>query len=354
MRFHLVALPGQPVTKENSTCAFTQKIRKFADMMVPRGHEVFIYGDPRHDESLATEYIGCYEECEPPLFTQEEWLPFNIAAQKEIKERYQPGDILGLFGGYCQSYLATVFPELFAVEIGIGHGGSFSPYRIFESYAWMHIVYGNEQGQNDADGAFYDAVIPGYFNKEEHIFIDNTQNCRNSYLFYIGRLEERKGIRVAEETAKELGVDLLIAGKGPYEPSYGELIGVVGPDERSKLIGSARAVLMPTTYVEPFGFVAIESMLGGTPVITTDWGAFAETNKHGVSGYRCRTKAEFVEAVKLSDKLNKKQIRKYAEDNFSYEVIAPKYEAYVDQLNTLYGEGWFSKSLPRGFKTRYS
>jgi glycosyltransferase involved in cell wall biosynthesis len=351
MRFHLVALPGQPVTKENSTCAFTQKVRKFADMMVPRGHEVFIYGDPRHDESLATEYIGCYEECEPPLFTQEEWLPFNIAAQKEIKERYQPGDILGLFGGYCQSYLANAFPEMFSVEIGIGHGGSFSNYRIFESYAWMHIVYGSEQGQNEADGAFYDSVIPGYFNQAEHLFIENYDS---DYYLYIGRLEQRKGINIAEETAKELGAKLIIAGEGPYKPNYGECIGKVGPEERSELMANAKAVIMPTTYVEPFGFVAIESMFAGTPVLTTDWGAFVETNKHDVSGYRCRTKAEFVEAAKISGNLNQEKIRQYAISNYEYSAVAPKYEYYFENLKELSNsKGWYSDFIPDNFESRY-
>jgi glycosyltransferase involved in cell wall biosynthesis len=350
MRFHLVALPGQPITKENSTCAFTQKVRKFANMMVPRGHEVFIYGDPEHS-SEATEHIACYESCEPPLFTKENWMPFNVEAEKEIRKRFQPGDILGLFGGYCQEYLKDVFPEMFAVEIGIGHGGSFADYRIFESYAWMHIAYGSEQGQNEADGAFYDSVIPGYFDKEEHCF---EENYDSDYYLYIGRLEQRKGVIIAEETAKSLGAKLIIAGEGSYQPTYGECIGKIGPDKRSELMANARAVIMPTTYVEPFGFVAIESMFAGTPVLTTDWGAFAETNKHGVSGYRCRTKAEFVYAATICDKLNQKSIRKYAESKYEYSVVAPKYEYYFENLNQLgYESGWYSEYIPDSFETRY-
>jgi glycosyltransferase involved in cell wall biosynthesis len=352
MRFHLAALPGQPITKENSTCAFTQKVRKFANMMVPRGHEVFIYGDPEHD-SLATEHIACYEPCFPPDFTREAWLPFNDAAAKEINKRKQPGDILGMFGGYCQEKLAQDVSDVWPVEIGIGHGGSFSNYRIFESYAWMHTVYGSEQGQTTANGNFYDSVIPGYFDKNEHIFIDNSGNCANSYFLFIGRLEERKGVYIAEETARELGAELLIAGKGPYEPQYGNHIGVVGPGHRSKLIANARAVLMPTTYVEPFGFVAIESMFAGTPVITTDWGAFSETNKHGVSGYRCRTKAEFVRAGRICSKLNKPAIRQYAEKNYSFDAIAPKYEYYFENLFELQNAGWYSSRVFGGFENRY-
>ena len=44
-----------------------------------------------------------------------------------------------------------------------------------------------------------------------------------------------------------------------------------------QLFANAKCTLMPSKYAEPFGFVALESMLSGTPVITTDYGAFPET-----------------------------------------------------------------------------
>ena len=42
----------------------------------------------------------------------------------------------------------------------------------------------------------------------------------------------------------------------------------VGPLERAELLRNAKAVLMPTYYLEPFGGVNVEAQLCGTPVIT--------------------------------------------------------------------------------------
>jgi glycosyltransferase involved in cell wall biosynthesis len=338
MRFHLPALPGQPVTADNSTCAFTQKVRKFADMMRPRGHEVITYGG----EGATVE---CYPATDPPAFTPQAWEDFNRKAVEAIAKRARSGDVLAMIGGICQESLVDALPDLYPVEFGIGYGGSFAPFRIFESVAWQHTTYGQQRGTNSADGSFYHAVIPAYFDPEEH----PRHEGKEDYLLYIGRLEERKGVGIAESVAQTLGKRLILAGAGPYQPTYGETIGVVGPEERARLMSQAEAVLMPTTYIEPFGFVAVEAQLAGTPPITTDWGAFTETVQHNVTGFRCHTLGEFCEAVRRAPELDGDQLRQSAIDRYSYDAVAPQYETYFDRLTTLNGDGWHSDYVPKGF-----
>lgn len=347
MRFHLTGLPGQPITIDNGTCAYTQKVRKFADMMVPRGHSVTIYGDPVCE--AAGEHVACWDACDPPEFTPEAWGPFNQSAAVKIAKRAEPGDVLGLIAGRCQVGLAEALPGMFAVEYGIGYGGSFADYRVFESYAWMHTTYGEQRGTNTADGSFYHAVVPAYFNPDEHLRIEGKED----YLLYIGRLEQRKGVKIAEDTAEHLGMDLILAGAGPYTPSYGDTIGVVGPEEKAHLMSRARAVIVPTMYVEPFGCVNVEAQLCGTPVVTTDWGAFTETVEHGVNGYRARTLAEFCEGVRLASGLDGNLIRSQAIERYSLEAVGPMYDAYFEQVAGLKGEGWYAKHLSDTYQTRY-
>jgi glycosyltransferase involved in cell wall biosynthesis len=338
MRFHLPSLPGEAITVENGTSAFVQKIRKYADMMRPRGHEVITYGGEGAN-------VECYPATDPPAFTPQAWEDFNRKAAQAIAERAEPGDVLAMIGGVCQESLVDALPDLYPVEFGIGYGGSFAPFRIFESVAWQHTTYGEQRGTNTADGSFYHAVIPAYFNPDEH----PRHEGKDNYLLYIGRLEERKGVGIAEATAQKLGKRLILAGAGPYRPTYGEAIGVVGPDERARLMSQAEAVLMPTTYIEPFGFVAVEAQLAGTPPITTDWGAFTETVQHGVTGFRCHTLGEFCEAVRRAPDLDGDQLRQTAIDRYGYDAIAPQYETYFDRLTTLGGDGWHSDYVPEGF-----
>ena len=305
-------------------------------MMVPRGHEVNVYGDPQHD-SLG-DHVACYEPGEPPAFTVEGWATANAAAVNAIRERAEPGDILGLIGGKCQYPLVAAFRDLVPVEFGIGYPGvnKDGTFRVFESFAWMHQVYGELYGSGTANGFFYDAVIPAYLDRR-----DFPKGKGGDYLLFVGRMIERKGIHIACETAKRAGMPLLLAGDGDFRPTYGEHIGVIEPDERGKLMAGARALICPTTYIEPFGSVAAEAQLCGTPVIATDFGAFTETVTQGVTGYRCHRLGEFVYAAQEAGKLNRGDIREHALRTWSLEAVAPQYENYFDHLATLENDGFY-------------
>lgn len=264
-----------------------------------------------------------------------------MAAHEAILERQEPGDVLAIIGGVCQSPLVGSLDDIWPVEFGIGYPGSFAPFRIFESYAWMNATYGREADTlGHMNPPFYDAVIPGYFDTSEF----QTEREDMGYLLYVGRLIERKGIAVAVAVARKLGMTLLLAGEGDYRPEYelAEYLGVVSIQRRNELMAGATALIAPTIYSEPFGNIVPEAHLNGCPTVTTDFGAFPETNLHGVTGFRARTLGEFCDAINRCSTLDSAQIRQFAQANYSYEAIRPKYRAYFDQLLTLTEEGWFS------------
>lgn len=350
MRFHVVSLPHTQTTKDFVVCAFTEKVRKFCNMMTDRGHEVILYAGEQN-EARVSELVACITEEERVAFLDGKhyvnadfnynlptWVNFNNNAIEGIKKRAQKEDFICLIGGTAQKQIADALPDMMSVEFGIGYGGTFAKYRVFESYAWMHTIYGTSNpNANAIDGNYFDAVIPNYFELD-----DFPEHNEQDYFLFIGRLIDRKGFQVAAEVCEYLQVPLKIAGGGD-PPKYGEYVGLVNAEERGKLMAGAKAVFVPTQYIEPFGGVAIEALLCGTPIITTDWGAFTETNIDGFTGFRCRTFQEFVDATRKIESLDNSAIRAYAREKYSLEAIGERYEQYFNRLLTLWGDGWYTK-----------
>lgn len=349
MRFHVVGLPFTQTNGDYPACAFTHKVRKFCQMMMAAGHTVYLYSG-QHNDTVCTEHVACISQDEQGALLADrhytngpfdaslpQWQAFNLRVAAEISKRAEQQDFICVIGGTAHKPIADLLPHMMTVEFGIGYPGTFAKFRVFESYAWMHAVYGSTT-TNPAtlDGRWYDAVIPGYVDAAEFPMGSGT----GDYLFFIGRLVERKGYQIAADVAEHLGKRLIVAGVG-QPPTYGEHVGVLGL-ERARYFGEASAVLVPTQYVEPFGTVNVEAQMTGTPVITTDWGAFTETVEDGVTGFRCRTFGEFVDAVGKCADLDRDYIRKRAVATYSLEATAPKYERYFHRLAQLWGDGWYT------------
>jgi glycosyltransferase involved in cell wall biosynthesis len=363
MRFHVVSLPHTQTTKEFVHCAYTTKVVRFCNMMTSLGHDVFLYSSDENDAEV-TEHISVmpkkmqdlhFKADHKKTFFPIEWdsdLPYwkymNTNAIGAISKRIKDTDFICLIGGTCQKSIADAFPNHMSVEYGIGYEGIFSNFCIFESYAWMHYIYGK---RNISNGRYFDSVIPNYYDPSDFLLCENKKD----YFLYIGRVTQRKGLVVANDLCRKIGKKLLVVGQGA-EVQGDKLIGdhvnldcdfeylgvVTDPIEKARIIGEAQAVLVNTQYIGPFEGVHVEAALCGTPVITTDWGVFPETVVQGVTGFRTRTLGEAVWAANNVDKLDPKTIHEYAVANFSTDRVRHQYQAYFEQLETLYDDGWYA------------
>jgi glycosyltransferase involved in cell wall biosynthesis len=126
---------------------------------------------------------------------------------------------------------------------------------------------------------------------------------------FLGRIHPDKGTVAAIEVAKRAAVPIAIAGiiqdreyferfVEPHvdgdEVSY---VGPVGPADRQRLLGGARALLHLIEFDEPFGFSVVEAMACGTPVIAHPRGSMREIIQPGVNGLLVGTTEEAVSAV---------------------------------------------------------
>jgi glycosyltransferase involved in cell wall biosynthesis len=365
MRLHLVGLPHTETTAEFCACAYTSKIVKGAKMFMDAGHEVFIYGGEAND-APCTEHVcvvgrgeqgkwfGKRESHEqfPNIWDPraEWWKTMNGRAAHEITKRVQPRDLVLTLAGVCQQELGTwLHPrDAEVIEWGVGYYGTFARCCAYESYSHMATLYGQKGIE---DGRPFDAVIHNFFDPSEFPLQNDGSG---EYLLYVGRLVTRKGLNVCAKVSEVTGIPLVIAGQGAKKWGKGwvesdeltvrgdlEYVGAVGIEERNELMAGAMAVLVPTLYIEPFGGVAVEAQMCGTPALASDWGAFPETVEEE---WRCRVLSDFVDAVDRAPLADHEFIRARAHALFGLEPIGERYEGWFDRIQTLWGDGWYELS----------
>lgn len=358
-RIHVLGLPHTVTNDEFVACAYTQKALKFCKMMKGRGHTVYHYG---HEDSktMADEDVTVItnevwdrvygtHDYKSKFFKyslqDEAYQTFYKNTIKEIEKRKKPGDIILPFWGAGVRPICDAHSDLITIEPGIGYaGGHWAKYKIFESYAIYHAYCGLSSVGN-CKQSNYDIVIPNYFDLDQFDYNKNKED----YFLFLGRVYGGKGVQIAIQVAEATGIKLKVAGQ--LDPSYEnfdwpnnvEFVGYASVEKRKELMKNAKASFLPSLYLEPFGGVQIENLLSGTPTITTDWGAFAENNIEGVTGYRCRTFEDYARAVKniQNGKIKPIDCRKQGE-RFSLEEIAPMYEDFFRKvLDIKIGKGWY-------------
>jgi glycosyltransferase involved in cell wall biosynthesis len=165
---------------------------------------------------------------------------------------------------------------------------------------------------------------------------------RDAPLVFLGRLEFVKGVHNAIAIAKGAKRKLIIAGNKVENPDAAQYfsqwiaphldgeqivwVGQVDDAQKSSLLGSAAALLMPIEWEEPFGIVMAEALACGTPVVGFARGSVPEVVRDGVNGYLCHTVDEAVAAVGRLDRLDRAAVRSDCEARFSDTVVVDAYE----------------------------
>jgi glycosyltransferase involved in cell wall biosynthesis len=119
------------------------------------------------------------------------------------------------------------------------------------------------------------------------------------YLLHLGRYCEDKGTHIAIDAAILAGLPIKLAGRThPTDVDYFEEhvaprlalpdvseLGEADPELKLRLLRGARGLVLPLQWEEPFGLVAIEAMLVGTPIIGFPKGSFPEIVEEGLTGF---------------------------------------------------------------------
>ena len=181
-----------------------------------------------------------------------------------------------------------------------------------------------------------------YSNCERELIASNNEKI----ITHISNIRKVKRvddvIEIFDRIQKELPAKLVIVGDGPEKESLENLCKKKGIDEKVLFVGNSHEVdkilcfsdlfILPSEH-ESFGLVALEAMVCGVPVISSNAGGLPEVNIHGESGYlsdvgNVNEMAE--NALKILENNGTHQLfKRKAKENaqrFETKLIVPLYE----------------------------
>ena len=320
-----------------ATCKFIKSMSKLGYNIIHYGHEAYEV-DCEHHTLVNNNDFPAPEDAGVMLYHNNRLKDiFNKNLDDILPRTKSPGDLVACFYGYGPRPVLDKHPDLVITEPSIGYPAEavFAPYRGFVSYAWMHYYYGTQKQLMEP--SWYDEVIPNAFDPEEFTYNENKQE----YFIFIGRMITSKGIDLAIQVTKHLGVKLIIASSGKLQeigydkvPDHVIEAGYVNAEQRRNLLAHARCLIAPTYYIEPFGNIVVEAGLSGTPVLTTDWGGFSENVAHGATGYRCKDFNSFIKGAQniLEGKIKSSNCRRYTESNYNLEIVHKRIDSWYKRI----------------------
>lgn len=200
-------------------------------------------------------------------------------------------------------------------------------------------------------------VIPNFIDIAKHE--PNFTDCQRSamaeederIITHISNFREVKNIPDVIKTfyniQKELPAKLMMVGEGPEKEPAEILVEKLGISDKVVFFGNSNEIdrilcfsdlfLLPS-QTESFGLAALEAMINGVPVISTNTGGLPEVNKHGFSGYLSNVSnieemtTNALKIIKDNNTLNKfKANAKSLAKQFDLHTIVPMYEAIYEQ-----------------------
>ncbi len=218
------------------------------------------------------------------------------------------------------AYNTPLVSTIHATEAGRNSGIQGEMQKYINDTEWMltyessEVIVNSNYMKNELQRLFglpYEKinVVPNGVNLTLFNGVEKDYDFRRRYamdnekiILFMGRLVYEKGIQnliAAMPKILEHYTDakLVVAGKGGMIDELRNQVnflglknkvyftGYLGAKDVQKMYKCADVAVFPSTY-EPFGIVALEGMLSGTPVVVSDIGGLNEIVEHGVNGMK--------------------------------------------------------------------
>lgn len=222
------------------------------------------------------------------------------------------------------------------------------------------VVFASKAAQKLAKNDFDSTVIYHGIDLSPYPFTSESDD----FALFFSRLIPAKGIKDAMDAARLGNFNLKVAGGkavlpddvsfieehvNPYFSKSIAYIGTPADSERSWLYSHAKVLLFPTHLEEQFGFVAVEAMACGTPVVMYNHGAASEVVKDGVTGFIIDPDEEdrvgkgswiikqtgvagLIEAYSRIGEIDRAKCRSHVQQYFTQERMIEEYIALYQQI----------------------
>lgn len=312
-----------------------------------RGHAVTTFASG--DSEVPGRLIPTVEEALRPAGYTGDSLPWFHLTMHEVLARVDEFDLIHSHLEWAGLLLARLSP---IPVVSTFHGRLDLPWaaQLFEAAPGGLVAISENQAATHPEVPWA-AVVHNGLRLDDAPF----DRRRTDALCFVGRVAPEKGIVDAIEIAKASGRRLRIAAKiapvGPersyYESVFAPALEAAGADveflgelsqaDRDLLFAESYASLMPGSWPEPFGLVAIEALATGTPVIARRIGALPEIIRDGVDGFFGDDVTAMAFLVDRVADLDRQAIRESVIERFSVERMTDGYEAVYHAV--LHGGG---------------
>ncbi len=285
-------------------------------------------------------------------------IPYQLLQSNNIISKSKEYDII--HNNYFHFYLLSAFSSLTDKPIVTtmhNHYWQLPNLKIIAAKTHRRgkdiVVFASQAAKKLAGDLFDSEVIYHGIDISPYNFLETPQD----YFLCFGRLVPSKGIKDALTAAAAGKFNLKVAGGLPVRPDEktyfnlniepfftGNITYVGSPEETQKILlyRNAKALVFPTQLEEQFGFVIVEAMACGTPVIAYNIGSIPEVVKDGVTGFiidaddsdrpgkgswviKKKGIEGIIQAVERIGEIDRKTCREHVEKNFTQEIMIQNY-----------------------------
>lgn len=325
-------------------------IAMLADELTQRGHEVTLFASPGSETRarLVSVFDKSLSEANIP-WSNPIWNLRNLSRAFEMAEDGKFDIVhchLDLWGLFFQGIAAT--PTLHTMHNPLYRTNADATkddrLRLFSEEAHRtNIVFISESARKNSMVEFPRGRVIYNGIDLDHFRFNKTGG---DHFIWIARMNKHKGVENAIEAVEKMGAKLLLAGRiDPTQEEYFEKVikphlnnkiqyaGELKDKELSDFYGSAKALLYPIEWEEPFGLVVAEAQACGTPVIAYRRGSMEELIDAGKTGFIAESNIEsLTEAMKKIGSIDRLAVRRHVEQKFSKERMTDDYERTYHEL----------------------